>query len=65
MKKKIDIRIIRKGKCKVCKNRISYSREFDAFYCRHCDIWLESPCNDSRCTYCPNRPLTPNNVDKK
>lgn len=37
----------------------SYSEEYDSFYCKDCNKWLEDKCNDSTCEYCLNRPPNP------
>lgn len=34
----------------------------DAYWCPQCDIWLEPPCTDPTCTFCPNRPKKPSMV---
>lgn len=33
-----------------------FCEEFDAYYCRECNAWLEATCDDPDCECCPNRP---------
>lgn len=39
----------------VCDTNVVYCDVYDAFYCPSCDVWLERPCGDSECPYCPGR----------
>ncbi len=45
--------------CKKCQKNKIYSYEFDAYFCIHCDEWLEKPCQDPDCRHCPKRPAKP------
>jgi hypothetical protein len=42
-----------------CEDKKSYSQEYDAYYCKSCDKWLEDKCDDPNCEYCTTRPQTP------
>ena len=47
-------------RCKNCGNeKPEYSIEFDAYYCKSCNEWLEKVCSDPDCDYCKNRPSNP------
>lgn len=35
--------------CPRCKQSGALSDRYDAVYCRTCDRWLESPCEDGSC----------------
>jgi len=50
---------LNKNYCK-CGKKKSHSEEYDAYYCKSCNEWLEDKCDDSTCGYCNSRPLTPN-----
>ena len=46
--------------CPRCKQSGALSDRYDAVYCRTCDLWLESPCEDSSCwAGCAVRPAKP------
>lgn len=45
--------------CKNCGEIASYNERFDSFFCKDCNVWLESQCDDEHCSYCAHRPLTP------
>lgn len=47
-------------KCAKCGSKASYSEEFDVYYCKKCNIWLEEKCGDVDCEFCANRPDSPN-----
>ena len=40
-----------------CKQE--YSEEYDTYYCKTCNKWLEDPCDDPTCEYCTKRPPVP------
>jgi hypothetical protein len=42
-----------------CDDTRQYSREYDSYYCKSCDRWLEDICSDRECLFCRIRPLTP------
>jgi len=44
-----------------CKNKKSYSQEYDAYYCKSCNKWSESVCDDPDCEFCTTRPNKPAN----
>jgi len=44
-----------------CEATRQYSEEYDSYYCRECNVWLESRCNDPECEFCPSRPELPVN----
>jgi len=46
--------------CLDCNSKKLYSEDYDTYYCRECDKWLEEQCSDIYCEYCARRPLTPN-----
>ena len=46
--------------CPRCKHSGELSDRYDAVYCRSCDLWLESPCEDGTCwASCAERPKKP------
>jgi len=46
--------------CPRCKRSGELSDRYDAVYCRSCDQWLESPCEDGTCwASCAERPKKP------
>ena len=45
--------------CSRCDETVSYSDEFDTFYCDNCNLWLEERCVDPLCDVCPKRPIRP------
>lgn len=61
-----DSRFVRMG-CETwarvphCKDhgRGVLSERYDAYYCQPCDGWLEEPCGDKACFFCPERPARP------
>lgn len=46
--------------CEKCLGPILYDEKYDAYYCRYCNVWLETGCADPRCGFCCDRPKTPN-----
>lgn len=42
----------------------AYQKSYDAYYCRACDKWLESPCDDPDCA-CAYRPEKPSLIKGK
>ena len=45
--------------CETCNSKNQYTEKYDAYYCKSCNTWLESACDDPTCEYCVNRPQTP------
>jgi len=45
--------------CTRCERVVSYSEDFDTFYCEQCNLWLEERCVDPLCDICPGRPIRP------
>jgi len=45
--------------CVRCERVVSYSENFDTFYCEDCNLWLEERCVDPLCTVCAKRPIRP------
>lgn len=45
--------------CSICSRRARYSKEFDAYFCNDCGIWLDSKCGHDDCVYCNKRPDKP------
>ena len=48
--------------CPNCKSEKLYSKQYDAFYCELCNVWLEEKCEDIPCDICENRPDTPSKI---
>jgi hypothetical protein len=46
-----------------CGNKKSYSSEYDCFYCKNCNLWLEGKCDDEECEYCRARPPQPSDYE--
>jgi hypothetical protein len=46
--------------CPICHTVRSYSEEWDSFYCKGCNKWLEEKCEDTNCRFCGSRPEVPN-----
>ncbi len=46
--------------CPGCQKECLYNPNFDSFYCTECNIWAETICGDAHCTFCSQRPETPN-----
>ena len=38
---------------------LDYSERWDAYYCKHCNIWSEKICTDPNCFFCDERPDRP------
>lgn len=47
------------SKCETCDSEVEYTEKYDTYYCKSCNTWLESKCDDSNCEYCATRPATP------
>jgi len=45
--------------CIHCKTLRTYSEEYDAYYCKKCNYWIETICSDKKCEYCRKRPKYP------
>lgn len=45
--------------CKHCGTKKSYNPVYDAMFCKKCDAWCESKCNDPNCEFCSSRPEKP------
>jgi len=48
---------------KQCCSSKKYSKEYDAYYCEFCNVWLETMCSDSECKFCIDRPKYPKLVN--
>jgi hypothetical protein len=48
-----------------CGSKQKFSIEYDAYYCKSCNEWLESKCDDPTCEFCTIRPATPINKGNK
>ena len=46
--------------CPKCKTVKSYAKEYDSYFCKTCNEWLEDICTDRECLFCRTRPLKPN-----
>jgi hypothetical protein len=49
--------------CDVCVSQRLYCDAHDAYFCPVCDTWVEAPCGDPECQYCPGRPPAPSGCD--
>lgn len=47
------------GACEICQAYLLYSFEYDASFCPGCNDWREKTCSDPECSYCSERPQTP------
>ena len=45
--------------CRSCSELRIYSYRYDAYFCAHCNYWIEDACSDSTCEFCANRPIAP------
>ena len=45
--------------CPICNRYSDYNDEYDVYYCKVCDIWLEDKCSDPNCEFCVYRPEKP------
>jgi hypothetical protein len=52
----------RRPDCTECKRAGILNTKFDSYFCEHCNIWLESACEDANCIFCPKRPEKPMEV---
>lgn len=51
--------------CHKCQCLIAYNEKWDAYFCAHCNIWLEKKCEDPDCLFrCQQRPEKPISGDK-
>ena len=41
--------------CDHCSGLAHYDPKADAWYCPHCDIWLDARCGDEDCIFCKDR----------
>ena len=48
--------------CPCCGQESDYSRRYDAYYCSHCDLWLEEACTSPCCEFCAGRPERPSQI---
>ena len=47
-------------KCPKCGSKKEYSKDYDSYFCKKCNTWLEPHCTDQRCDFCKRRPAKPN-----
>ena len=40
-------------------HNVVYYEKWDAYGCHECNEWLETCCDDPKCSFCPKRPKTP------
>ncbi len=45
--------------CPVCQRRGIRSGKYDAYFCEHCNVWIEHGCDDPVCKFCVGRPEKP------
>ena len=60
---RVGTRFIEKAdprRCRECGETKSFCYQHDAYYCKPCDIWLESSCG--RCDDCWDRPRRPSGI---
>ena len=50
--------------CSKCGTLVSYNEQFDTYYCKKCNVWLEPACSDKNCEYCSKRPKKPKVTQK-
>lgn len=50
--------------CGQCAEGVIYHQAHDAYFCAHCNAWLEKTCSDPSCEYCANRPEKPLAMEK-
>lgn len=55
------IQVGRLLKCAVCNKKVAHNELYDCYYCKYCNLWLETKCTDSECTFCTRRPEKPLN----
>lgn len=46
-----------------CSSKV-YSPEYDAYYCKFCNVWLENKCSNEDCEFCSQRPEFPLSVEE-
>ena len=56
---------LEKHACPKCKGIKSYNKEYDTYYCKSCNEWLEDICTDRDCPFCKDRPFKPNDESSK
>lgn len=45
--------------CETCSELRIYSSQYDAFFCAHCNKWIDEACKDPGCQFCSKRPWKP------
>ena len=45
--------------CNRCGRRTELNEQYDAYFCGHCNRWVESKCRDVNCRFCSQRPERP------
>jgi len=48
-----------------CGGPLTYSKEFDAFFCPACDEWVCADCKDPHCGFCKDRPEKPSMIENE
>ncbi|WP_438316691.1 hypothetical protein [Sporosarcina sp. FA9] len=48
--------------CPECLERLKYNDEYDSTYCKSCNEWQESLCDDPTCEHCSTRPNKPSEL---
>jgi len=51
-------------KCNCKSVARTFSAKHDAYFCEHCDMWLEPKCTDDACEFCVNRPQLPSEAHR-
>jgi len=49
--------------CKDCMGDGERNEKYDAYFCKKCDRWLETGCDDKECEFCPGRPNKPSQIE--
>ncbi len=52
--------LVHENCCIHCHLPRDYNEEYDAYYCKNCNYWLEKICPDKTCDFCKDRPKYPN-----
>ena len=48
--------------CIECSGKTIHNMKYDAYFCKHCDIWRETTCKDPVCEFCSHRPERPSHI---
>lgn len=45
--------------CGMCRRQGIRSEKYDAYFCEHCNVWIEHFCYEKTCVTCAGRPSKP------